>query len=664
MIRLEIFEASFAKAPIACHEIDCSGAITRVNESECRLLGLSVDQLLGTRVWDLVAPEERAESRVAVERKLSGAQLLAPFSRTYLRPDGARVTLEIHDMVLRDERGSVSGMRSFLLDTTERDAAQQALRASEERYRHLVEHAADIIYRADPTGRFVVFNRITTEILGYSAEELIGRKYLDLIKPEFRARTQRFYRDQLARRIPRTYFELPVISKSGQEIWFGQNVELLLEGGRLQGFEAVTRDITGQRHAREELEARVKERTAELQLANESLRREMERREEVEEQRRAVEAQLQHTQRLESVGVLAAGVAHDFNNLLAVIMGHADLALLDLPEDSPARSHLQRILHASRNAADLTQQMLAYSGGGRLVVAQVDVNQVIQDAVRLARGRIAKNASLRLDLQGDLPAIHSDPGQIRQVISNLLANASEALRDEPGEIRIATRRADLAEAERPSLHPGRTLPAGGYVEIEVADTGYGMDAATRDRVFDPFFTTKFQGRGLGLAAVHGIVRSHGGAIDIESVPGCGSTFRVVLPRSSAARERAAEWRFKGAVLVVDGDASMRNLSQSILERVGAQVLTASGGGDALAQFAQRGADIRAVLLDLATPGWEIADVFSELSRDRPDLKIIVSSGHTWQDAEAALKGNRPAAFVRKPFTAAELIGVFQSALAS
>jgi signal transduction histidine kinase/CheY-like chemotaxis protein len=470
-----------------------------------------------------------------------------------------------------------------------------------------------------------------------------------------------------------------VVSKTGREIWFGQNVELVEESGRPQGFEAVTRDITGQRmaqeeqrHAREELERRVSERTAELQLANESLRLEIRRREEVEEQRRAVEAQLQYAQRLESIGVLAGGIAHDFNNLLAAIMGHADLALLDLPEQSPARNHLQQVLQASRTAADLTQQMLAYSGRGRFVVEQVDVSKVIDDALRLVRTMISKKASLRVQLDPELPAIRSDPAQVRQVIANLVTNASEALLEQVGEIKVRTRRIDVAEGELASLHPGETLPGGSYVEIEVVDTGCGMDAATRARIFDPFFTTKFHGRGLGLAAVLGIVRSHEGAIEVESAPGCGSRFRVLLPcvgkrsAESTRQERAGslDWRFDGVVLVVDDEPSVRSLSKSILERVGAQVLTASDGDEALEQFARRGRDIRVVLLDLTMPGSGIADVFQELARDRPDLKIIVCSGYTWQDVEAALNGNRPAAFVRKPFTAADLIGVFQSVCAA
>lgn len=360
-----------AEAPIACHEIDVSGQIVFVNLAECQLLGLPPDQILGRPVWDFVAPEERGRSREAVGRKLAGERELLHFERDYVRPDGERLVLEIHERHIRDETLHIVGMRSFLIDITQRKRTELALQESEKQYRHLVEHASDIIYQADIHGRFRVFNSMASKLLGYDAEELIGRSYLDLVRPDFRARTRRFYREQLTRRLSHTYLEFPALAKDGREVWFGQNVEIVEEDGRVVGFQAITRDITPQfrsrevlESARDELEQRVKQRTAELESANELLRLEMMERQREATARHHLEAQMQHAQRLESLGVLAGGIAHDFNNVLAAIMGFASLALPQIPETSEARTSIEEVISAAKSAAQLTQQMLAYSGRG------------------------------------------------------------------------------------------------------------------------------------------------------------------------------------------------------------------------------------------------------------------------------------------------------------
>jgi PAS domain S-box-containing protein len=669
------FEPALAEAPIACHEIDLGARIVRVNAAECRLLGLPQQELLGRDISDFVAPEEREASRAAVRRKLACEQFLRPFEREYERPDGTRLKLEIHETYILAAGGRIAGIRSFLLDITARKRAEEALRAGEHRYRHLVEHASDIIYLADLSGRFTFFNPTATRILGYPPEELMGCKYLDLIRPDYRNAAQAFYRRQLAERIPNTYFEFPAVARDGSEVWFGQNVQLVEEHGRIVGVQAVTRDITRQRlageelkKAREELEARVLERTQELELANQFLRREMEERKHAEQERRRLEAQIQHAQRLESLAVLAGGIAHDFNNLLTNIMGYASMALAGLPHESEARTYMEQVMAAAKNGAELNRQILAYSGGGKFVIEPIHVSQLIEEGVRLLGTLISKQVSLEVDLAPDVPPVNADAAQLRQVVMNLVANASEALGDTPGVIRVTTGCFWAGEGELSGPQPGHSLPAGQYAYLEVKDTGCGMDEETLSRMFEPFFSTKFTGRGLGLAAVLGIVRGHGGTVQVESAPGAGTTFRAIFPcavtGAAAEEELPADlgWHAEGLVLVVDDDPEIRSLARRVLERAGLTVLTAANGEEALARFSDHADDIRAVLLDLIMPGLEGDEVVHQLNGIRPDVKVVLCSGFEMADVEDQISRCATAGFLRKPYQPAQLIDAMRTIL--
>ena len=673
--RLHVF---LKDAPIPCHEIDANGEIVFVNSAECELLGLTPDQLLGRPIWEFVAPEQRSSSKEAVARKMRGDQPLAPFERKYIRPDGIHLVLEIHEKHILDDKSRIIGMRSFLIDVTQRNRSEQALGKSEKLYRHLVEHASDIIYRTDAHGRFQVFNPVAPRLFACSAEDLIGRSYLDLVRRDFRTRVRRFYRQQFARRLSHTYLEFPSVTMDGREIWFGQNVEIVEEDGRIVGFQAITRDITAQRraeeglkYARDELERRVKERTAELERANALLRSEMVERQRQEEVRLNLEAQVQHRQRLESLGLLAGGIAHDFNNLLAVILGHAGLALPEVAEGSRARASIEEVISAAKSAAELTHQMLAYSGRGKFAIEAVNLTELIEHATRLITSLISKKALLQLNLAPEPIVVEGDPAQLRQVIINLITNASDAISDRPGVIRVTTGTKEIKESDQPlSVSPDVRLPPGTYVFVEVADTGCGMDEATLGRIFDPFFTTKFTGRGLGLAAVQGIIRGHHGTLQVESEPGRGTNFRVLLPASEQRVQRSAvterkleeEWHPAGAVLVVDDEPAVRALACEILGGMTVRCLTAIDGYDAMRQFETHADEIKAVLLDLTMPGLDGSEVLARLREMKPNVKVILSSGFDANDASARLGVNRPSGFLRKPYSPAELIRAFREIL--
>jgi PAS domain S-box-containing protein len=525
-------------------------------------------------------------------------------------------------------------------------------------------------HELDLDGRIVRVNQAGCRLLGLCEDEIIGRHVWEFVAPE----EQIASRDRIVRNLstgqPIEPLERNWVRPDGAHLVVEIHSTYIREAdGRIRGIRSFLLDITLRKRAEEALrrvqeglECSIKERTAELELANAFLRREMEDRRKAEEERRKLEAQVQHAQRLESLGVLAGGIAHDFNNLLASITGYASLAAMDLPEATRARQSIDQVLIAAKSAADLTQQMLAYSGRGTFVLEPVNVTQLIEGLIRLLESTISKKAKLRLELAPELPAIRADASQIRQVVMNLITNAAESLDDRTGTVQVTTGVQTAELGELPAISPGHVLPAGDYVYIEVRDTGCGMDRETLGKIFDPFFTTKFTGRGLGLAAVLGIIRSHSGSIQVESKPSEGTVFRVIfpaiadsLPLEVATSAEPSSWKAQGVVLVVDDQAGVRELAQTILERVGLTVLTAGDGKQAVDVFNEHLNDIHAVLLDLNMPGMDGAEVFWHMTQLAPAIRVVLCSGYNEQDVTTKLHGLQPAGFLRKPYNPAELL---------
>jgi signal transduction histidine kinase/CheY-like chemotaxis protein len=422
------------------------------------------------------------------------------------------------------------------------------------------------------------------------------------------------------------------------------------------------------RHHREAEAARIElvRQADELQAANDRLTREMAERALAEDARRAIEAKVLEVQKLESLGVLAGGIAHDFNNLLVAIMGNAGLALLDLPEDSPARASIIDVEVASRRAGELARQMLAYSGRSKFLIEPVEMSELVRELVALLQVSIGKGVILKLDLPAEPIVVDADAAQIRQVVMNLVINAADAIGNRSGTVTIRVTRLDASADYLADVHPEAGLSPGRYAALEVADTGMGMDAATQARIFDPFFTTKFTGRGLGLAAVLGIVRGHGGALRVYSEVGQGSTFRVVLPLSASSPADALSpadgaWQGSGTVLVVDDDPMVRTVARRLLESFGLTVRVAEDGVDAMAQFERDPDAIDAVLLDMTMPEMSGPEVFDRMRAVRPELPVVLMSGYH-EDEIASRVGQGISGFVQKPFTPADLAGRMRRAL--
>ena len=390
-----------------------------------------------------------------------------------------------------------------------------------------------------------------------------------------------------------------------------------------------------------------------------------------EEERTLIERKLQETQKLESLGVLAGGIAHDFNNLLTGVLGNASIARVEIPRDSPTQECLAQIEEAAQRAAELCKQMLAYSGRGRFIVRPLDLSAVVRETTELIHTSIGKKASIRFSLATDLPAINADATQVRQIVMNLVINASDAIGENSGVIAVSTgvMHADRACLADTYLSPG--IPEGRYVFLEVSDDGEGMSAATKAKIFEPFFTTKFTGRGLGLAAVLGIVRGHRGAMKIHSELGRGTTFRLLLPctdgtadAGAAAGDAGAAWRGSGTVLVVDDEETVRGVASRMLKMMGFEPLLACDGREAVEIFAARSGEIAGVMLDLTMPSLDGAATLAELRRVRPDVRVLLMSGFTEHDALNRFGGKGLSCFLQKPFRAEDLRtalrGMFES----
>jgi PAS domain S-box-containing protein len=595
-----------------------------VSPSAEQTFGYRPEEVIGRSVQLTMTPESWEEAvalnRSRMEHRGPGAQDM-PSHAEYeqVRKDGSRLWTDVVAAPVYDEEHRLAGYHGITRDITARKKQEEEIL----RLRHAVECAHDGIAIAEPDGQIIYLNPAMAALLGYnSAEELngAGGTYA-VIKPRERADEGL----RLLRRGEDWAGEIRLHTGQGKAIpCLLRTSPVTNDKGTLTYLLAIATDITRQKQ--------------------------------VEQERRDLESKMLQSQKLESLGVLAGGIAHDFNNLLMVILGNAELAMDLLASNDEPRHMLSEIQQAAHRAADLSRQMLAYSGRGLTETTLVDMNAFVAESAEILVSALAGRAEFSIDAPADLPPVRADAQQLRQILLNLAANASEALQDRHGRIDITAGTLHLDELPPAAVDMGQAIMPGRYVFLDVRDNGCGIPGDVRQRIFDPFFTTKAMGRGLGLSAVYGIVRAHGGAILVTSEPGGGAAFRVLFPAADAPEPAAAVpepapagERLQGTVLLVEDERAVRVITRSILENMGLTVIEAGNGQEGLARFFEHAGSIGCVLLDLLMPIMGGEEVLADIRRVSPDTRVVLASGLGEKEMRERFDITGACALLQKPY---------------
>jgi PAS domain S-box-containing protein len=569
----------------------------------------------------MMTGDPRAELALDWMKRGARAYVHKPFDSEYLVTLGEKARREI----------------AMLHIETRLEERTRDLREREERYRTLFENVTDALFvhslQADGSpGRFLEVNDIACHLLGFSRPELLH------LTPD------------------------EVMISTSAESLTSLNVEL--RQGQALVFERQLRTKDG-RQVPVELHARAF--TIEGHSAVLSLARDITERQQAEADRRRLAEQEHRMQKLESLGIIAGGIAHDFNNILLTILGNVELVMNDLAPYAPARECLLEVDKAARRATELSMNMLIYSGRCKFAPQPLNISELATEMRFTLEAALPRDLALCLDVQAHVPFVAADGALLRQIISNLLNNAAEAMGERKGEVVLRTGVMECDAAYLASTWLAEPLTPGPYVFLEVTDNGSGMDRETLARIFDPFFSTRFTGRGLGLAATLGAVRLHHGAIAVTSQPGSGSTFRVLLPITPAATVPATPpaadtWRGHGTVLLVDDEEAVRDLGSRMLQKLGFETLVAANGLEAVKQMAAQREQISAVILDLTMPEMDGVNTFAALQEIKPGVPILMCSGYDEQSAALSATSPGYAGFLQKPYQQAALRAKLRAAL--
>jgi PAS domain S-box-containing protein len=628
---------------------DPEGRVTTWNPGAERISGYPAEEILGESFARFYLPEDQVAGEPTKALEQAKAHGYSEQEGWRVRKDGSRFVAMAHITAIRNEEGGLAGFAQILRDITERRESEQRIRKLAEELERkvkvqgeellessamvkgIIEYAPAAVALKSLEGRFLIVNPRMEALLGRSQADLAGKGNREIFPAELALRLNEREERVLGLRQAVEVEEQWTHSDGTAHDYLVHVFPLVDALGQCWGLGIIGTDIT--------------------------------------ERRRADQTLLQ-SQKMESLGLLAGGIAHDFNNLLGAMQGNLDLAKMELAQTGTVPEPLRQLEGVVDHAARMVGQILTYAGRAPFKMESLDLNMLVEEMIHLLRASISPQAVIRYDPDPGLACIEGDASQIQQMVMNLVLNASEALGDSPGTITLRTGMEHLGLPYLRSVYEGQDLTPGPHVSLEVADTGIGMSAETRKRIFEPFFTTKSTGRGLGLSAIQGIIRSHRGGIRVYSEPGMGTQFKIVLPAQGtapAAAEVVPEavlegFRGSGTVLVVDDEAGMRATAVKLLNHMGFNTIQAADGFEAIRILERYREGIRLILMDLTMPKVDGVEAYLELRRRGILVPVILTSGFHEREALRRFRGQGLAGFLQKPYKYNVLIKMVQASL--
>jgi two-component system, cell cycle sensor histidine kinase and response regulator CckA len=598
-------------------EVDLQGRFLFFNDSLCRMIGHSREVLLGMNYRDIATPEVARKAYEFFHEIYVTGKPSTLMDYEVIRKDGTKRVFELSVSLMSDDAGKATGFRGLARDITKRKEAEEALRISEARFRDLAELLPETVYETDLKGRITFVNKSGLERFGYSGQDICnGLNVLDVVSRDERQMLLENI-DKLLKGEKTGLKEYLVVRKNGTTFPVFAHSAPILGDGKPLGFRGFLVDIS---------------------------------------EKKNLEEQLLHAQRMESIGTLAGGVAHDFNNLLTGIQGNVSIMMMEIDKGGPLhKKRLENMERCVKRGTDLTRQLLGFARGGKYEVKVTDLSDFIRKSTDMF---IRARKEIRLHLQGGkgIWPVDVDQGQMEQVLLNLYLNAWQAMPG-GGDLYVGLENVDLGDD---SAKPYE-LSSGRYVKVSVRDTGIGMDDAVKARIFDPFFTTKDRasGTGLGLASVYGIVKNHGGSIHVESKAGFGTEFMIFMPASSKDVEHEVAVgdeveKGTGCILLVDDEEMILDVGCEMLSELGYRVVKARGGKEGLVQFQRLIPVVDLVILDMIMPDMSGMEVFERLKEIYPGVRVLLSSGYSLEGQAKEIMERGCRGFIQKPFSLQDL----------
>jgi two-component system cell cycle sensor histidine kinase/response regulator CckA len=604
------------------YEVDIAGNLTFFNDALCRMFGYSRDELMGMNNRDYMSPEESEKAYRIFNKVYKTGKATRIADWRFIRKDGRNIHIETSISLIRDSDGEPVGFRGVVRDITERKEMEEVLNSEKEKFQVIVEESPLAICLIGEDGKFEYLNPAFVETFGYAHEDL----------PTIEEWQRKAFPDKKSRNKIETMLTVDrEVSEGGQTRVMG-SVDVRCKDGS-------TKTVNS-------LPVKMKSGRILVMTADQT-------------ERRRLEEQLHHAQKMEAIGTLAGGIAHDFNNLLMAIQGNTSLMLFNTDENHPHYGMLKSIEEQVKSGGALTSQLLGYARKGKYKPSPIDLNQLIEESSE-AVARTRKEITIQRELADNLPAVSADPGQIQQVLLNLCINAADAMAG-GGDLFLKTAK---ASDEVMKEHLCNVIP-GEYVVITITDTGIGMDKETQSRIFDPFFTTKEvgQGTGLGLASSYGIIKNHDGYISVESEKGRGSTFSVYLPASDTAVDTPTVenddlqielMRGTETILLVDDEDTVLKVGSALLKKLGYELVEARSGEEAIEKYGANKATIALVILDMIMPEMSGGSVYDRLKELNPDVKVLLSSGYSIDGQAKDILERGCDGFIQKPFDIKDL----------